>query len=106
MRHDGRELWLINAHVSTYDPASRQNHDPLRPRKLLLHRKEIAKMYEKISSRLHHRRLDIHLAKGRAKVTIALAKGKKQYDKRQTIAKRDSQRDMASAIGRRLKGNE
>ncbi len=107
VRHDGRELWLINAHISTYDPASRQNHDPLRPRKLLLHRKEIVKMHEKIKLKGYTIvALDIHLAKGRAKVTIALAKGKKQYDKRQTIAKRDSQRDMASAIGRRLKGNE
>ena len=107
VRHDGKELWLVNVHISIYDPASRQNHDPVRPRKLLLHRKEIVKMYEKIRLKGYTIvALDIHLSKGRAKVTIAMAKGKKQYDKRQTIAKRDSDRDMASSLGRRMKGNE
>ena len=103
VRVDGHEVWLINAHVSVYDPAARQNHDPLRPRKLLLHRTEIRKLIEKVKLKGYTIvPLDIHLsAKGRAKVTIALAKGKRQYDKRQTIAQRDSERDMARALGQK-----
>ncbi|HLB45869.1 MAG TPA: SsrA-binding protein SmpB [Anaerolineales bacterium] len=103
VRVDGSEVWLINAHVSVYDPAARQNHDPLRPRKLLLHRTEIRKLIEKVKLKGYTIvPLDIHLSsKGRAKVTIALAKGKRQYDKRQTIAQRDSERDMARALGQK-----
>jgi SsrA-binding protein len=103
VRVDGSEVWLINAHVSVYDPAARQNHDPLRSRKLLLHRTEIRKLIEKVKLKGYTIvPLDIHLSsKGRAKVTIALAKGKRQYDKRQTIAQRDSERDMARALGQK-----
>ncbi|MEK7312318.1 MAG: SsrA-binding protein SmpB [Chloroflexota bacterium] len=103
VRVDGSEVWLINAHVSVYDPAARQNHDPLRPRKLLLHRTEIRKLIEKVKLKGYTIvPLDIHLSsKGRAKVTIALAKGKRQYDKRQTIAQRESERDMARALGQK-----
>jgi SsrA-binding protein len=103
VRVDGSEVWLINAHVNVYDPAARQNHDPLRPRKLLLHRTEIRKLIEKVKLKGYTIvPLDIHLSsKGRAKVTIALAKGKRQYDKRQTIAQRDSERDMARALGQK-----
>ncbi|HLF00912.1 MAG TPA: SsrA-binding protein SmpB [Anaerolineales bacterium] len=106
VRIDSTAAWLINAHVSVYDPAARQNHDPLRPRKLLLHRKEIAKLAEKIKLKGYTViPLDIHLtSKGLAKVTIALAKGKRQYDKRQTIAKRDSERDMERALRAVAKG--
>ncbi len=99
VRVDQREVWLVNAHVSIYDPAAKQNHDPLRPRKLLLHRREIGKLLEKVKLKGYTVvPLEVHLSKGRAKVTIALAKGKRQYDKRQTIAKRESERDMARAI--------
>jgi SsrA-binding protein len=78
----------------------------VRPRKLLLHRKEMLKILEKVKLKGYTIvPLDIHLSKGRAKVEIALAKGKKNYDKRQTIAKRDSERETARMVGRRLKGD-
>jgi SsrA-binding protein len=102
VRVERGEIWLINAHISVYDPASRMNHDPLRPRKLLLHRREIAKLAEKVKLKGYTIvPLDMHLAKGRAKVNIALAKGKRQYDKRQTIAKRDSEREVARALSQK-----
>ncbi len=102
VRLDSHELWLINAHVSIYDPASRQNHDPLRPRKLLLHKREIAKLHDKVKLKGYTIvPLDVHISKGRAKLTIALAKGKRQYVKRQALAKRESERDMAVALGKR-----
>lgn len=102
VRMDQRELWLVNAHVSIYDPAAKLNHDPLRPRKLLLHRKEIGKLLEKVKLKGYTIvPLDVHLSKGRAKVTIALAKGKRQYDKRQALAKRETERDMARALGQK-----
>src|SRR3990172_2478125 len=84
VRLEARELWLINAHVSIYDPASRQNHDPLRPRKLLMHKREIAKLHDKVKLKGYTIvPLDVHVSKERAKLTISLAKGKRQYDKRQ-----------------------
>lgn len=103
VRVENNEVWLINAHISAYDPAARQNHDPLRQRKLLLHRKEIRKLQEKVKLKGYtivplEMRLNV---KGRAKLTIALAKGKQAYDKRQTIAKRDAERDMARALNQR-----
>lgn len=97
------EVWLINAHISVYDPASRQNHEPLRPRKLLLHRKEIRKLQDKVTLKGYTIvPLELHLNdKGRAKLTIALAKGKQLHDKRQAIAKRDSDRELARALSER-----
>jgi SsrA-binding protein len=82
------EAWLVNVHIAPYDPASRENHEPRRRRKLLLHRRVPTRLY---------------LKDGRAKVEIALARGKQQYDKRQTIAKRDSQRDVDRAIKERYR---
>ena len=92
---DGQEAWLMNAHIAPYNEASRFNHDPLRSRKLLLHRSEIRKLYEKV--RLKGATivpLRVYLKDGMAKVEIALAKGKKHYDKRAEIAKRDAQREL------------
>lgn len=96
---DGGEAWLVNVHIAQYDPASQQNHEPRRRRKLLLHRREI----DRLQSRAQEKGYTVvptrlYLKDGRAKVEIALARGKKQYDKRQTIAKRDSQRQMERAI--------
>jgi SsrA-binding protein len=96
------ELWLVNVHVAPYDPAGRYGHDPLRPRKLLLHRREI----ERLAARVRERGYTIvptrlYLKGGRAKVEIALARGKRQYDKRQAIAKRDAQRDIERALKER-----
>jgi SsrA-binding protein len=96
----GGELWLINVHVATYDEAGIFGHsDPLRPRKLLLHKREIAQILSRIRERGYTVvPTSIYLAKGRAKVEIALARGKKQYDKRDTIAKRDSDRQIRRAL--------
>jgi SsrA-binding protein len=95
------ELFLVNTHISTYEPAGRTSHDPLRPRKLLMHRKEIIKIMEKLNERGYTLiPLKIYLKHGLAKIEIALARGKRQYDKRQAIAERDAARQ----IDRTLKG--
>ncbi len=97
----GVELFLVNVHVAPYDPSGKFGHDPLRPRKLLLHRKEIARILQKLSEKGYTLiPLRIYLKNGRAKVEIALARGKRQYDKRQAIAARDAARQ----IDRTLKG--
>ena len=89
------EAWLINAHIAPYDQASRFNHDPLRKRKLLLHRKQIKKLHENVRQKgTTIVPLRVYLKDGIAKIEIALAKGKKHYDKRAEIAKRDAQREM------------
>lgn len=98
----GGQAFLLNAHIAPYDPAARQNHDPLRPRRLLLHKKEIGKLNEKIQLKGYTIvPLRLYLTKGRAKLEIALARGKRQYDKRQAIAERDSQREIQRELGRR-----
>lgn len=102
VRTNGREAFLVNAHIATYNPASSTNHDPIRERKLLLHRKELAELYEEVKrngSTIVP--LQIYLKKGRAKVEIAVAKGKKKWDKREDIAKKDAQREMARALKQR-----
>ncbi len=107
VRDERGEMWLVNAHIAHYDPASRQNHDPLRPRKLLLHRTEIARLRERMQQKgLTIIPLRMYLSGGRAKVEIALARGKKQYDKRQAIAERDSRREIARSLADRRKGRD
>ena len=92
---DGSEAWLINAHIAAYDQASHYNHDPLRPRKLLLHRSEIRKLWDNVRQKgLTVVPLRVYLKEGLAKVEIAVAKGKKLYDKRADIAKRDIEREL------------
>lgn len=96
------EAWLVNVHIAQYNPASRQNHDPRRRRKLLLHRRQI----DRLNSRAREKGYTViptklYLKDGRAKVEIALARGKKLYDKRQTIAKRDSKRQVERALKER-----
>jgi SsrA-binding protein len=99
---DGREAWLINAHIAAYDQASHYNHDPLRPRKLLLHRSEIRKLWENVRQKgVTVVPLRVYLKDGLAKVEIALAKGKKLYDKRADIAKRDVERELDRQFNRR-----
>ncbi|XWX05039.1 SsrA-binding protein SmpB [Aggregatilineales bacterium SYSU G02658] len=96
----GGELWLHNVHISPYEQAHHfGHHDPLRPRKLLLHRKQIAQIISRIRERgISVVPTQVYLEKGRAKVTIALAQGKKLYDKRADIAKRDSDRQIQRAL--------
>jgi SsrA-binding protein len=103
VRIDGEEAWLIDAHISPYDQANRFNHEPRRPRKLLLHKKEITRLFDDVRRKgVTIIPVRVYLKRGRAKVEIAIAKGKKQFDKRQEIAKRDSQRD----IERQVRGRE
>jgi SsrA-binding protein len=100
VRGDG--LWLVNTHIAPYDPAGREGHDPLRPRRLLLHRKEIAKLLSRVQERGYTIiPLKIYLKDRRAKVEIALARGKRQYDKREAIAKREAGRQIERALKER-----
>ncbi len=93
------EMWLMNAHVAPYEPASRQNADPYRDRKLLMHRKEILRLFGRVQEKgLTLIPLRVYLKKNKAKVEIGLARGKKQYDKREAIAKRDSAREIQRAV--------
>ena len=92
---DGREAWLLDAHVAPYEQANRFNHDPVRPRRLLLHKREIRFLWNAIRQKgMTIIPTRVYLKDGRAKVEIALARGKKAYDKREAIAKRDHQRDI------------
>lgn len=93
---NGKEAWLMNAHIAPYDPASRFNHDPLRPRRLLLHAREIRELWDAVRIKgVTIVPVQMYLKDGRAKLDIAIAKGKKQYDKREEIAKRDQEREIA-----------
>ena len=92
---NGREAWLVNAHIAPYEQANRFNHDPLRPRRLLLHRREIRAMWDAVRQKgVTIAPVQVYLKDGRAKLDIAIAKGKKLYDKRADIAKRDADREM------------
>ena len=96
------EVWLVGAHIDEYAQGNVNNHDPARDRKLLLHRKEIESMIGKVRERgftLVPTRL--YFKDGRAKVELALATGKQRIDKRRDIAKRDAERQMERAVGRR-----
>lgn len=99
---EGNQAWLVEAHIAPYDPASRENHDPKRKRKLLLNKKEINQIWEDIKQKgLTVVLTEIYLKDGRAKIDIAVAKGKKLYDKRREIAQRDYQRDLEREGNRR-----
>ncbi|MCF6277427.1 MAG: SsrA-binding protein SmpB [Anaerolineales bacterium] len=89
------DAWLMEAHISPYAEANRFNHEPRRPRQLLLHKREIRKMWNAMRKKgMTVIPTKVYLKGGRAKVEIALARGKKLHDKRQAIAKRDIERDM------------
>jgi SsrA-binding protein len=95
------EAWLYSCHISPYPYAAYDNHDPERPRKLLLHKRELRKLAGKVQEQgLSLIPLAIYFKRGRAKVELALAKGKKLYDKRQAMKKRDQEREMARAFRR------
>ena len=90
----GKEAWLIEAHIAPYAQANRFNHDPKRKRRLLLHKKQIREMWNQVRQKgMTVVPIRIYLKDGRAKIEIALAKGKKNYDKREAIAKRDQARE-------------
>ena len=99
------ELWLMNVHIAPYEPASRQNVDPYRDRKLLLHRNEILRLMGRAQEKgLTLIPLRMYLKQNRAKVEVALVKGKKLYDKRESIAKRESDREVQRAVKERGRG--
>ncbi len=100
-RIEGDEVWLWNAHISPYGPASQFGHAPTRSRKLLLHRAEIARLTGKVKERgLTLVPLRLYFKNGRAKVELALARGKKQHDKRDAIREREVRREMDRAMKR------
>ncbi|MBC8412759.1 MAG: SsrA-binding protein SmpB [Nitrospira sp.] len=89
------EAFLLNCHISPYSHGNLQNHDPLRTRKLLLHRKEIEKLWSAISQKgLTVIPLKLYFKRGKAKIEIGLAKGKRQYEKRESIKERESNREI------------
>lgn len=93
------ELWVLNMHIAEYKQAHKRGHEPLRPRKLLLHRKEITKIVSMVAQKGYTVvPTALYLKNGRAKLEIALAKGKKLYDKREDMRKRDDQRQMDRAM--------
>ena len=93
------ELWLFNCHIASYDPASYNTHNPTRPRKLLLHRKEIDTLTGQVMQRgLTLVPLKLYIKHGIAKVELGVAKGKKIYDKRETTTRRDADREMERAL--------
>ncbi len=101
VRVDGREAWLEGVHISPYAQGGLSNHDPVRPRKLLLHRDEIATLIGKVRQKGYTLiPLRVYFARNRAKVEVGLGRGKRQYDKRQVIAAADAKRDMERAMRR------
>lgn len=93
------EIFLFNVHISPYEQGNRFNHEPLRKRKLLMHRDEIRRLFGKVREKGYTLvPLRLYFKKGRVKVELALAKGKHSYDKRDDIASRDVERDMARAM--------
>lgn len=103
-QESGGELWLHGMHIPEYAMGSWTNHTPRRVRKLLLHRKEIDRLAGKLrESGLTLVPLSVYFADGWAKVELALARGKRAYDKRQDLARRDADREISRAVGRRAK---
>jgi SsrA-binding protein len=95
----GDELWLLEANISPYEHGNRLNHEPTRPRKLLLHRREINRILAALTQKgLTIVPTRLYLKGGRAKVEIALARGKRKFDKREDIARRDADRQVERAL--------
>ena len=104
-RVDNDEVWLYNAHIDEYSHGNLQNHQPKSPRKLLLHKSEIRKLFDLASVKGNALvPLSFYWKNGNVKVALAACKGKVQYDKRQDMKKRDADRELKRATMRRLKG--
>jgi SsrA-binding protein len=102
---DDGEVFLRNVHIPEYEQGSWTNHEPRRVRKLLLHKEEINRLIGKTKeSGLTLIPLSLYFTEGKVKVELALARGKRSYDKRQDLARRDADREVARALGRRTKG--
>ena len=96
------EIWLHSLHISPYEQANRANVDPTRPRKLLLGKHEIRRLAAKVEEKgLTLVPLDIHFSRGYAKVTLAVGRGKKLHDKRETLKRREQEREAQRAVGAR-----
>jgi SsrA-binding protein len=104
VRVERGEAWLLNAHIGSYPQGGTHfNHEPLRRRKLLLHRNEILALRAKVEQKgLTLVPIRIYLVRGRAKLEVAVARGKKLYDKREALAERDAQRDIERAVRGKL----
>jgi SsrA-binding protein len=103
-RIDGNEAWLLGLHISPYAQGNRANHDPLRPRKLLLHRGELNRLLGKIMEKgLTLVPLRLYFKQGRAKVELGLARGRKTLDKRHAIREREEQREVQRALRERTR---
>ncbi len=101
----GGEVWLENVHIAPYNQANRENHEPRRSRKLLLHRREINRLTGKLREKgLTLIPLSMYLKNSRAKVELGLAKGKRQYDKRVTLKEKEARRQIDRSLGRSRKG--
>ena len=101
VRPETGELWLLNAHIARYEASSYLSHEPRRPRKLLLHRKQIDSLTSKVLEKgFTLVPLKLYIKDSIAKVEVALARGKKLYDKREAIARRETEREMGRAIKR------
>ena len=102
VKPDAGELWLLNAHIARYEAGSYLSHEPTRPRKLLLHRKQIDNLTSKVSEKgLTLVPLRLYIKGSIAKVEVALAKGKKLYDKRESIVRHETEREIERALKRR-----
>jgi SsrA-binding protein len=102
VRIDGGEAWLFNCHISPFEKGNRFNHDPIRTRKLLLHRREIAVLQAKTQEKgLTLVPLRLYFEKGKAKLEIGVGRGKKLYDKRESLKEKESKRDIERALRRR-----
>ncbi|MGB2828056.1 MAG: SsrA-binding protein SmpB [Dehalococcoidales bacterium] len=101
VRPENGELWLLNAHIARYEAGSYMSHEPNRPRRLLLHRKQIDSLVGQLAEKgLTLIPTKLYLKDSRAKVAIALAKGKKLYDKRETITRREVEREIGRVVKR------
>lgn len=99
------ELWLMNAHIAPYDQGTYANHEPRRPRKLLMHRREINRIAGKLQEKgFTLVPLRLYLKNNRAKIELGLARGKKQYDKRVALREKETRREIDRAVARRWKG--
>ena len=102
VRPQGDEMWLVGAHIAQYPPAGRMQHDPTRSRRLLLHKREIRELALEVETAgVTIVPMRLYLKDGKAKLEIGLGRGKKKYDKREAIAKRDAERAMQRAVRRR-----
>jgi len=103
VRAEGGELWLVNAHIGRYEAGGHFGHEPKRPRKLLLHRDEILNLTSKVQEKgFTLVPTKLYLKDSLAKVEIALAKGKKLYDKREAIIRRETEREIGKALKKKL----